>query len=262
MMTTAQQSLGAQPARITIPSEADRKRIIARCSAYGALGWVITELAYELMLGPHIRLLRSVAVGSVVGALVGLLVASLQWSVLRHYVRGASLWVAATTAGYTLGGFLGGFLIYLAVAQTDIFRSTLALQGILSSGITGLVVGAIQWPMLKEWVGPALRWQSWIVPVTVGSALAAPVAGLAGGAVLALLAVTIGEGPWPLIVVGSYLTAAIAGSIVYRRFLASGFRRVLPAPEPPPSTAPAQVAPIAPEGNVDHAIPDNPTGSI
>ena len=74
MTSTAQQATSWRAAdEITIPAESSRIRIITQCSAYGAIGWVIAEIAYELILGPHIRLLRSVAVGSGIGAVVGLL---------------------------------------------------------------------------------------------------------------------------------------------------------------------------------------------
>jgi hypothetical protein len=231
MMNAARQGTALQSAgTMTLRSEASRIRIITACSAYGALGWVIAEIAYELLLGPHIRLLRTLAIGSGVGAAVGLLTSTLQWSVLRHYVGSAGRWVVATTVGYTLGGLLAGFLLYQAIELTDLFRSTLGVQGIISSGISGLAASTMQWPVLRGWIGPGLSWRSWIVPVTVGSALAAPVAWLAGVVVLALLALTIGDGAWPVVIAGSYLAAGLAGSVVYSRFLALGFRRVLPEP--------------------------------
>jgi len=232
MVKAAQQGAGLQTSGImTLRSEASRIRIITACSAYGTIGWLIAEIAYELLLGPHIRLLRTLAIGSGVGAVTGLLTSTLQWSVLRHYVGTAGRWVVATTVGYTLGGLLASFLLYQAIELTDLFRSTLGVQGIVSSGIAGLAASIMQWPVLRSWIGQDLGWRRWIVPVTVGSALAAPVAWLAGVVVLALLALTIGEGAWPVVIAGSYLAAGIAGSVVYRRFLALGFRRVLPTPD-------------------------------
>jgi hypothetical protein len=215
---------------MTIPTESDRRKIIFRCSLWGAIGWVITELAYELLFGPHIRLLRTLAVGTLVGLLAGLFVSTTQWLVLRHYVRAAGWWIVATTAGYTLAGGVSGFLLYQAIASTDVFRTTLALQGILSSAATGLVVGVTQWLVLSDWVDPDLGWRSWIVPVTVGTALAAPVSALVGAGVLALLTWLVGVGSWTLIVIAAYLSAGIVGGTIYGRFLALGFRRTLPDP--------------------------------
>jgi len=232
MMSAAQQEAGLRTSGMTISSEDTRSRLIDDVSGFAALGWVITEIAYELLLGPHVRLLRTIAVGSGVGALVGLLVSTLQWSAFRHYVKNAGRWIVFTTAGYTLAGLLGSFLLYFAIDQTEFFRSTLGVQGALSSGITGLVVAAMQWPVLKDWVGPGIQWRSWMIPVTLGTALAVPIAWLAGVIVLALLGWLIGDGAWPVVIAGSYLAAAIAGSQAYGRFLDRAFNRVLPGAAP------------------------------
>ncbi|MFL5731790.1 MAG: hypothetical protein ACJ78Q_01205 [Chloroflexia bacterium] len=245
MISAAQQAAvpRSQTNYMVIPSDASRARIIARCTGYAALGWVIAEICYELLLGPHIRLLRSVALASGIGAVVGLLTSTLQWRVLRHYVQNAGWWVAATTFGHMFAGIFSGFLLYQAIQSVDLFRSTIPLQGVVCSGITGLVAGALQWLVLRNWVEPTVRREGWMRPVTIGSALSAPVAWLAGTVALTLLALLVGDGPWPLVVAGTYLTAGIAGSLVYRRFLHRAFHQVLPFPNPTtlpaPSAAPA-----------------------
>ena len=66
--------------------------------------------------------------------------------------------------------------------------------------------------------------------MTVGTALAAPAAYLAGGAMIALLTWAFGHGAWPIIIAAGYLAAGVTGSIIFRRFLALAFHRVLPTP--------------------------------
>ena len=227
-MSTIQEAGGARASDIRIPTDNQRKKLIFRLSLYGAIGWVLTELMYELMLGPHIRLLRALAVGSLVGVLVGLLISTLQWLSLRHYVRAAGWWIVATTAGYTLGGVISSFTLYQAIANIEVFKTTLSLQGVLSSAVTGIVIGVTQWFVLGDWTDPELGWRSWIVPIALGTGLAAPVAWLAGGAVIGLLYWLLGAGPWPVIIVGGYLASGIAGGTVIGRFMAWGFRRTLP----------------------------------
>jgi MFS family permease len=215
---------------ITIPSEAHRRKLISRCALWGALGWVLTEILYEILFGPHIRLLRALAVGALIGVLVGLITSTMQWLALRRYVRAAGWWIVATTLGYTLAGTISSFLLWQAISNTEVFRTTLPLQGVISSAITGIVVSVAQWFVLADWTDPDLGWRSWIVPITVGTGLAAPAAWLAGAITLLLLTWLLGPGSWALIVVGAYLAAGVVGGNIFGRFIALGFRRTLPEP--------------------------------
>jgi hypothetical protein len=215
---------------MTIPTEHERERIATLCSVFGALGLVVAEILYEVLLGPHIRLVRTLSVGSMIGVVAGLLTATLQWLVLRRYVPGAGAWIVATTAGYTLAATMSSFLLYQAILETEQFTSVLPLQGVVSSGLSGLVLSVVQWVVLRRWVHPALGWRSWMVPLTLGNALAPPIAWLAGLGTGSLMTQLLGLGSWPVIALTGIIAAALAGAIVYGRFLAWGFHRVLPRP--------------------------------
>jgi hypothetical protein len=238
-MRSTDEEMNMEVTRMVLRTDADRQRIIRLCSLIGAIGWIVSEIAYELLLGPHVQLLRSLMIGSGVGALIGFLSSTTQWLVLNRYVRNAGWWIAATTAGYTLGGVLSSFFLYLAIQNTDLFRSTIPLQGILAGAFTGFTLGVVQWLVIGDWVDPDVSWRNWIVPVTVGTALAAPIAWLAGAIAILVLTWNIGQGAWPIVIIGGYLAAAFAGGIVYRRFLAQAFRRTLPLPQPARAAAPA-----------------------
>lgn len=226
------QAIADQPV-MNIPAEADRRRIISLCSAAAVGGWIVAEVLNELLLGPHIRFLRTLSMGSGIGVYVGLLTSTLQWLVLRKYVPNAGLWILASTTGYTLAAMFGSALLYQAIQNTEQYTSILPLQGVASSGVSGLVLSVVQWFVLRRWVDPKLGWRNWMLPLTLGNALAPPVAWLAGSGVLGLLGRTFGLGAWPVILGVGYLAAGVAGGIVYGRFFGWGLRRVLPTPRSP-----------------------------
>jgi hypothetical protein len=219
----------SQQAPAAFGSEKERQKVIVLCSVFAAVGWGVTQLFFELLFGPHVQQLRMMALGAGVGAVVGLLTSTLQWFALRGYVRESGWWIAVSTAGSTLAGLLTGLFVYVAIANVDVYTTTIGIEGILAGCFAGLVAALTQWLVLRTWNKPDLGWRSWVVPVVIGSGLAAPVAALAGTGVILLLLWLLGPGAWPLILTAGYLTAGIVGGIIYGRFVAWGFKRTLPA---------------------------------
>jgi hypothetical protein len=211
---------------VLIPKPDMRKRLIAACSISAALGWVLFELAIELMLGPHVSIGRSVTIGSAAGALVGLLMGGLQWHALRLYTRSAGLWIPVTTVGCTLAGLVGSIALYYAVQGAGYYPSVVAIEGLLPSAIIGAIVALFQWLVLRKW---SEHTRAWIPLVAIGTGLAVLAAFLVGLVVLSLLSWVLGLGAWPVILVAVYLSGGTAGGAVYGLFTAWAFRRVLPA---------------------------------
>ena len=224
-----------------IPSADRRRALITACSISAGISWVLFQLAVEFMLGPHVSIGRSVTIGTATGALVGLLMGGLQWRALRRYTRTAGLWIPVTTVGCTLAGLVGSIALYYAVQGAGYYPSVVAIEGLLPSAVVGAIVALFQWLVLRKW-SPHTR--AWIPLVAIGTGLAVLSAFLTGLGVLVVLSWALGLGAWPVILTVVYLTGGAAGGTVYALFTAWAFRRVLPAPSPPPASA--QPPPRAP----------------
>lgn len=124
----------------------------------------------------------------------GLLVGLLQWVVLRPYLVQSSDWILHGAAGWAAGFALG-----LAIIQ--------ALSGSLIGAIVGyllfgVIIGLIQWPVLRREIPNAL---SWVV---------ASVVGWAAGLLIAQLALSLLFGNNPIHpVVTSAISAGVSGLV-------------------------------------------------
>jgi hypothetical protein len=212
---------------VLIPAPHNRRALIVSCSISAGIGWVLFQLAVEVMLGPHVTIGRSVTIGSAAGALVGLLMGGLQWRALRLYTPSAGLWIPVTTVGCTLAGLVGSIALYYAAEEDSVYFSVVAIEGLLPSATVGAIVALFQWLVLRKW---SHHTRAWIPLVAIGTGVAVLAAFLAGLGVLVVLSWALGFGSWPLIVTVVYLTGGAAGGAVYALFTAWAFRRVLPAP--------------------------------
>ncbi|HET9496531.1 MAG TPA: hypothetical protein VFR15_20070 [Chloroflexia bacterium] len=208
-----------------IPTATKRRSLITACSIAAGLGWVMFQLAVEVMLGPHITVGRSMTIGSAVGALVGLFMGGLQWRALHRYTRSAGLWVPVTTVGCTLAGLVGSIALYYAALDAGFYASVVAIEGVLPSAIVGAIVALFQWLVLRKW---SHHTRSWIPLVAIGTGLAVLAAYLTGLSVLGLLTWVLGVGAWPVVLSFVYLIGSAAGGAVFALFTAWAFRRVLP----------------------------------
>lgn len=137
-----------------------------------ALGWVIGPMVRMAMgmpgSGGDAGALVVVAGGTVAGAIVGVM----QWLVLRRRTRQAGWWVLASAAGVGVAG--------LAVQEILIGAGVLARLQPLGAGVVavggtvGLVVGVMQWLVLRRWVRRA-GW--WVLASSVGAAVGDGVTG-------------------------------------------------------------------------------------
>ena len=209
-----------------IPTASRRRSLIVSCSIAAGIGWVLFQLAVEVMLGPHVTVGRSMTIGSAIGALVGLLMGGLQWRALHRYTRSAGMWIPVTTVGCTLAGLVGSSALYYAAQDAGFYATVVAIEGLLPSAIVGAIVALFQWLVLRRW---SHHTRAWIPLVAIGTGLAVLAAYLTGLGVLALLSFMLGLGAWPVIVSIVYLIGSATGGAVYALFTAWAFRRVLPA---------------------------------
>jgi hypothetical protein len=211
---------------VLISTEKKRHDLITACSIAAGIGWVLFQLAIEVMLGPHISIGRSVTIGSATGALVGLLTGGLQWRALHRYTHTAGLWIPVTTVGCTLAGLVGSIALFYAAQNAGFYASVVAIEGFLPSAIVGAIVALFQWLVLRKW---SHHTRAWIPLVAAGTASAVLAAYLTGLALLGLLSWALGLGAWSIILTIVYLVGSTAGGTVYALFTAWAFRRVLPA---------------------------------
>lgn len=162
------------------------------------LSWTLATAA-GMLLGfvPASLVVENIDLGLarvLVPLLAGFLVGLLQWVVLRPYLVLASDWILAGAAGWAVGFALG-----LAVIQ--------ALSGSLIGAIAGyllfgVLIGLIQWPVLRREIPNALSW------------VLASVLGWAAGLLAAQLALSLLFGDNPVHpVVTSAISAGVSGLV-------------------------------------------------
>ena len=220
---------------IAIAEPRARQTLIHRCSRAAAAGWLLFQGGANVLLGPHISIGRTLALGSSMGVIVGLIVALLQWGALRRYVA-AGWWIPATTAGCTVGGGLGAYFAYNSLQEWRGFTTLLPLPQLAANLLVGAILTGGQWLVLRHWVTGTGRWVSLNL---VGAGLAAPLAAVAGLLTAALLNAVLGLRAWPLTLVTCYLVNGVVGSLIYTRCAALAFNAILPHPVP---AAPAPAA--------------------
>jgi ABC-type multidrug transport system permease subunit len=100
-------------------------------------GWVV-GFALGLFIA---QFFANIPFGAVIGFIFfGVIVAVFQWPVLRREIPHLWVWILANIIGWTLGAFIS------QLAAGNIFQvtqTTLATSTIVTTGITGLVGGAI-----------------------------------------------------------------------------------------------------------------------
>jgi hypothetical protein len=211
----------------TFDREEEQRALTGWFGVAAALAWVLVESISELLFGPHVRPVRSLALGSMVGAAAGLITAGLQWAALRGRVRGAGRLVPATVAASTLAGLLGGLLMYALINSVPLYRVAVPLQGAAGAVFMGLVTALGQWVVLRKWAAPGNDWRAWAAPAATGAVLGAACACVAAAAVMGAFGGLLPRGAWPYIWIAAYLAGGITGGAVFGRFLTLGLRRVL-----------------------------------
>jgi hypothetical protein len=168
-------------------------------SAVGwSLGWVLGPPLSEALAGAVADAVypfpAHVIAGTVDWAIIGLTMGVGQWLVLRRHITRAGWWVVVTAVSLAVVGavksLLGPYMddiIFDLIGWTEYIGGWRLvplvgpLFGVLMEGLSGLVVGLAQRPVLRRQVGKAGRW----VPISalawgIGSAVVALVIWMAG----------------------------------------------------------------------------------
>jgi hypothetical protein len=132
-------------------SEEKRRKVTRWYGVFAALAWAVLEIFFELLFGPHLRLMLALAIGSGLGVGVGLLAAMCQWLVMRRHIPDAGRLIPAITAGWTLAGLSGAILLYVLNQRVEVYRWNLPLQGIMAAFVAGLVGSGGPWVVLRHW---------------------------------------------------------------------------------------------------------------
>lgn len=121
------------------------------------LATVVGMLLGFLLSIPIVNLLNLQWARVVVPLLAGFLIGLCQWAALRGYLVDATDWILAGGTGWAVGYALGLFLI-------NTFSDTI-LGGLLGYVLFGIIVGIVQWPLLRREIPNA--W-SWILSNVIG----------------------------------------------------------------------------------------------
>ena len=163
---------------------ADRRRVGWRLWLWWVLassvGWILGlagGFAAGFAIGGAVSGIASQgAFGAVLGASIGML----QWVVLRRQISRAGWWILATTLGMG-GGFALISSVTLPVSAT--FGGG-PLYGLVNGGLVGILVGAMQWLVLRQQSSRAGWWVlASVLGTGVGFALDQVVGQLVGTAV-------------------------------------------------------------------------------
>ncbi len=139
-----------------------------------AIGWtlagVIREPVHRLVGPGYGFVMAEMAVGAASWSLTGLLIGIGQWLAIRSRIRRAGWWVVATVVGWTVVGSLQWFR---AKGMEEIMNEMVPWMrsfsrqyvpwfelgiGMLSDGLVGLLIGVVQWPVLRKKVRGAGWW--------------------------------------------------------------------------------------------------------
>jgi hypothetical protein len=159
-----------------------------------AAGMILGFVPFTFFIADLDLLLVRILLPLVAGVLVGLF----QWFVLRPYLTRAVDWVLSGGAGWALG-FALGLLVVQAMGRNP-------LGALVAYALFGLIIGALQWPMLRREI-PHVA--TWVIASSLGWGLGAYLgrAGLnllaAGGEVSQVLSTTVVAG----------ITGLVAGAV-------------------------------------------------
>jgi hypothetical protein len=209
-------------------SEEARRKVTGWYGVFAALAWALLEIFFELLFGPHVRLMRALAIGSGMGAAAGLLASALQWLVLRGHAPGAGGLIVATTTGSTLAGLISGLLLYSLNHSVELYRWNLPLQGVACAIVVGLVGAAVQWVVVRHWAVAGESARGWGASALFGAALGAACACFIAFAAIGVLGAILDRRAWPYLLLGIHLIGGLVGGAVYGRFITVGLRRLLP----------------------------------
>ena len=123
----------------------------------GALGFALADAVLNLFSEALYRAMAEIVIFGLLGTSMG----TLQWLVLRRHFFQAGWWVAASSVGGTLIGIIGVF-----------YGSELQVNMVLAYGLVGIILGALQWLVLRRRISRS-GW--WMVASLLGWALAVSV---------------------------------------------------------------------------------------
>jgi serine/threonine-protein kinase len=139
-----------------------------------ALGWTLGRAIQEpihRLFGPEFGfIMAETSTGAATWSLTGLLIGTGQWLAIRSRIRRAGWWVLATVVGWTLVGSLQWFraktmesIMIELVPLIGSFSWQLVpwfdmSMGMLSEGLVGLVLGVVQWTVLRKKIRGAGWW--------------------------------------------------------------------------------------------------------
>ena len=167
------------------------------------LGWTLTT-GLGLLLGflPSGILAESLGLGLarvISPLLAGILIGMGQWLILRDYLTACSQWIPAAGAAWAIGYAAGIYIFQILPPGMG--------YGLLGVILFGLIVGGVQWPILRREVPQILPW------------LLANVLGWALGFVLSLfvtnsLYATLSGSEFIYSLLSLTLTGLIAGAVI------------------------------------------------
>ena len=109
------------------------------------------------------RIIGFAAAEGVRWAMAGAVIGVMQWLVLRQHIPQAGWWVLATTAGWAMGGVVSWAMGFAAAGPM-----VRTVDQVIFGAVTGAVVGAMQWGILRRHV-PQAGW--WVLASAAGSAV-------------------------------------------------------------------------------------------
>jgi len=118
------------------------------------VGWMVSEVVFRAITSA-VEGSRSEAAGGLLAlAALGAVIGTMQWFVLRQQVYRSGRWVWVSTVGVAVGAVVSQWLDLL-----DIYIGPgMELDGLLSGAAFGVVVGRVQWLVLRQWVKGAYWW--------------------------------------------------------------------------------------------------------
>jgi hypothetical protein len=240
-------------------SEEERRGVTRWYGVFAALAWALLEIFFELLFGPHLRLVRALAIGAGLGAAAGLFASMFQWLMVRHHIPDAGRLIPATTAGWTLAGLSGAVLLYALNQRVEFYRWNLPLQGAAAAFIAGLVGAGVPWVVLRQWAVARTGGRRWGASALCGTALGAACAYLFAFALIGQLGANADARAWPDFLLSALLGGGLLGGTVYGGFITTGLRRVLPgasadAPQVLPTPS-RQVRPASADVGRDRGTP-------